>query len=135
MSEQSQPTTEIVDVKPATSYLPMILAIVGGLVVGAAFLFGPKALESLRAPSVVIVDAVRIVEAASKVAREYDKPEDAMKFGKEIAEKLNAELQLYSAKGVVVLVKQAVMSAPAAADVTQDVAKRIGVEINEIPGR
>lgn len=118
-----------------TSQLPVVLAAVAGLLTVAAVVYGPQALDKLRGPRVVVVDAVRIIEAASKVARDMQKPEDAISLGTEVAQKLNAELNLYSAQGVVVVVKQAVMAAPAAADITQDVATRIGVDISNVPGR
>lgn len=110
-----------------------------GLALAGGIYFGPSLLAGLgsTAPKVVVIDAVRIVEAASKQAMDMQvtTPEAAVKMGEEVASKLNAEMTAYASKGAIVIVKQAVLAAPAATDVTEEIAARIGVDVSRVPGR
>ncbi len=126
---------EVARANQASTIMPVIMGVVISLVMLAIFFWGPKAYEKLQEPRVVVIDVIRIIESASKVAQNFEKPEEAMKLGEDVASKINTELAAYSAKGVVVLVKQAVLSAPAAHDITQEVAARIGVDISNVPSR
>lgn len=119
--------------------LPLTLGAAGGLLLAAAVYFAPQLLAHLgnSAPKVVVVDAVRIIEAASKqtLDNQGTTPETAIKMGEDIANKLNAEMTAYAGQGVIVVVKQAVLAAPAVTDVTEEVAARIGVDVSRVPGR
>ena len=110
-----------------------------GLALAGGIYFGPGLLAGLGStdPKVVVIDAVRIVEAASKQAMDMQvtTPEAAVKMGEEVASKLNTEMTAYASKGAIVIVKQAVLAAPAATDVTEEIAARIGVDVSRVPGR
>jgi hypothetical protein len=88
-------------------------------------------------PAVVMLDSVRIIEGAIKQITE--KPgitdQQVQAEGERVSKALEGVLASYTSKGVTVLAKGAVIALPAWLDVTDAVAKEIGVDVSGIPSR
>lgn len=88
-------------------------------------------------PAVVMLDSVRIIEGAIKQITETPGVTDQQVTaeGERVSKALESVLSAYTAKGVTVLAKGSVVALPAWLDVTETVAKEIGVDVSGIPSR
>lgn len=88
-------------------------------------------------PTVVMLDSVRIIEGAIKQITETPGVTDQqVKIeGERVSKALERVLATYTANGITVLAKGSVVAIPAWLDVTETVAKEIGVDVSGIPSR
>jgi uncharacterized protein (AIM24 family) len=79
----------------------------------------------------VVVDSRRIIDASLKsVSGEGMTPEKAAAAGKAFAIKLNDALEAYKASGAIVLNSGTILAWPGSVDVTDEVARKVGVDLH-----
>lgn len=88
-------------------------------------------------PAVVMLDSVRIIEGAIKQITQSPgvTEQQVTTEGERVSKALERVLSAYTTKGVTVLAKGSVVAMPAWLDVTETVAKEIGVDVSGIPSR
>lgn len=116
--------------------------LIGGVaLLGAAYLFVVKDIGGFgilnkkpEFPPVVVLDSNRIVDAAIQgiVNSPTLKSDDEItKIGIKVSSDLERILTSYAAQGTVVINKDATIASPYWLDVTESVAKEIGIDVNQ----
>ena len=121
------------DKKPVKSVPLWLVCLSVGF--GAALYFGDivKTQRGQKNPPVVVLDTMSLVRAkAAKSSQSLKDPVALAREGAEFAVQLKAAVADYTADGIVVLHATQAVSWPHSLDVTPDVAKKIGVDLNAI---
>lgn len=136
--------SEVVENKPSESKEKSNLHafIIGGVaILGAAYLLVFKDVAGLglvkkeaTIPPVVVLDSNRIVDAAIQGivnSPTMKSNEEIAKIGEKVSTDLERILSNYAAQGTIVLNKDAAISTPFWLDITDGVAKEIGIDVSQ----
>lgn len=136
--------SEVVENKPSESKdnTNLHAFIIGGVaILGAAYLLVVKDIAGLgllkkeaTIPPVVVLDSNRIVDAAIKEivnSPTMKSDEEIAKIGEKVSGDLGRIMENYAAQGTIVLNKDAAISSPFWLDITDSVAKEIGINVDQ----